>query len=80
MCFLALVLGQADPFHTASELLAKGQVEEARKLLVDLLSQNPGAEPIEALAEVRRLNKEMPELGTARYMAQKLRQHKGSSA
>ena len=47
LLFAGLVLGQTDPFQTAAKLLETGRVEEARKLLLDLLSQNPGAEPIE---------------------------------
>ena len=50
-CFLlalvASVFAQTDPFRTAAKLLEEGKVEEARKLLLDLLRQNPGAEPIE---------------------------------
>ena len=47
LLFAGLVWGQTDPFQTAAKLLETGRVEEARKLLLDLLSQNPGAEPIE---------------------------------
>ena len=48
LLFAGLVLGQTDHFQAAAKLLEKGRVEEARRLLLDLLSQNPGAEPIEA--------------------------------
>ena len=47
LLFASLVIAQTDPFRTAAKLLEGGRVEEARKLLLDLLSQNPGAEPIE---------------------------------
>ena len=48
LAFAGSVFAQTDPFRTASKLLEDGKVEEARKLLLNLLSQNPGAEPIEA--------------------------------